>query len=410
MKNWRLHKGETIVYLVLWIVLFMAPVITLHFHRSGNVTLHWHDFTAEWVHFSIIFVIFLLHNFLLAPMLIYRKQRLLYFSCLVVIFGCFITFQCISSPVTEGPRPGMELSDQRPPDFDDRFDEMGPPPLPGEEGYRAPDIDSDKESKGAGMEGDKEPKGPEMEGDERKEHRPPFIFGQHDLMASLMLLFILGMNIGVKLYFKQRQDERRFIEQEKERLHQQLEYLRYQINPHFLMNTLNNIHALVDIDSERAKETIVELSKIMRYALYEGNHQMVPLAHDIAFLKSYIQLMQLRYTDKVDITVDVDFPLPDCTVPPMIFITFVENAFKHGISYQQESFIKIAITAANNKIVFSCKNSKAPKKTSDHPQEGGVGLQNVKKRMQLIYGEHYSLDIEDFPDSYNILLKLPLQS
>ncbi len=380
MINWRHSKGETIVYLVLWIVLFTAPVITMHFHRSGEVSLQWHDFTDEWIHFGIIFVIFLLHNFLLLPLLIYEHRRMLYFSSIAVIFCCFITFQCVNSPHgKEGERPDREFAEQRNPAFDNHHDEMGPPPLP-------PDVEDDKD---------------------RRDHRPPFIFGQHDLLASLMLLFILGMNIGVKLYFKQRQDERRFIELERENLHQHLEYLRYQINPHFLMNTLNNIHALVDIDSERAKETIVELSKIMRYALYEGNQQMVPLAHDIAFLRSYIQLMQLRYTNKVKISFHVAIELPDCNIPPMIFITFVENAFKHGVSYQQESFIDIAVRAENSYIVFECKNSIAPQNPSDHPKEGGVGLQNVKRRMELIYGSRYSLNIDNQNNLYNILLKIP---
>jgi len=396
MKNWRQPKGETIVYLVLWIVLFTAPLITMHFHNSGEMTLQWHDFTDEWIHFAIMFVIFLLHNYLLLPLLIYEKRRMLYFSSIAVIFGCFVLFQCVNSPLREGQRPDREFSERRHPAFDDRFDEMGPPPLP-------PDIE----------EGRQHPSNPKDDGGpgaRRMEEKPPIIFGQHDLLASLMLLFILGMNIGVKLYFKQRQDERRFIEMEKENLHQQLEYLRYQINPHFLMNTLNNIHALVDIDGERAKETILELSKLMRYALYEGNQQMVPLTHDIAFLKSYIHLMKMRYTEKVSICFDADEHLPDCTIPPMIFITFVENAFKHGVSYQQESFVDMAISAADGQLIFECKNSKVPKKNDDHPREGGVGLQNVKRRLQLIYGNQFSLKFKDEPDVYNILLKIPLQS
>ncbi len=393
MKNWRQPKGETIVYLVLWIVLFTAPLITMHFHNSGEVTLQWHDFTDEWIHFAIMFVIFLLHNYLLLPLLIYKKKRLHYFSSIIVIFGCFVFFQCVNSPLRENQRPDREFSEQRHPEFDDHFDEMGPPPLP-------PDVEEDRQRQST-------PKDDGGPGARRMEQRPPIIFGQHDLLASLMLFFILGMNIGVKLYFKQRQDERLFIELEKENLHQQLEYLRYQINPHFLMNTLNNIHALVDIDSERAKETIVELSKIMRYALYEGNEQLVPLAHDIAFLKSYIQLMQLRYINKVKISFHVAPDIPDCTIPPMIFITFVENAFKHGVSYQQESFVDIAISVQDSQIVFECKNSIAPKKPSDNPKEGGVGLQNVKRRMELIYGNRYTLNIDKKDNLYNILLKIP---
>ncbi len=394
MKMNHQHKGESLVYLVLWIVLFTAPIISLHFHNSGNVSIRWNDFTDEWLNIGVIFIIFLLHNYILAPLLIYQRRKMLYFSCLVIIVSCFIIFQCVHVP--EGHRKDhfQEIRGEGPRSFEDVYDPMGPPPLP-------QDVNRS----------DNDEHGPmNKEGRPDFADKPPIIFGQHDLLASLMLISILGMNIGVKLYFKQRQDERRYLELEKENLHQQLEYLRYQINPHFLMNTLNNIHALVDIDSERAKETIVELSKIMRYALYEGNHQTVPLLHDIAFLKSYIQLMQLRYTEKVSITFNVSDKLPDCVIPPMIFITFVENAFKHGVSYQQESFINISIMTDNEKIVFTCKNSKAPKKNGTHPDEGGVGLQNVKRRMLLIYGKRYDLNIDDLPDTYNIILKLPLLS
>ena len=117
---------------------------------------------------------------------------------------------------------------------------------------------------------------------------------------------------------------------EKENLNQQLEYLKYQINPHFFMNTLNNIHALVDIDPEKAKTTIVELSKMMRYLLYEGNNSLIPLHREVEFLRNYITLMKLRYTDKVKIDTDIPVSLPDRRLPPLLLITFVENAFKHG--------------------------------------------------------------------------------
>ena len=216
---------------------------------------------------------------------------------------------------------------------------------------------------------------------------------------------MMGMNIGIKLYFKQRGDRKRLEQLEKENLEQQLEYLKYQINPHFLMNTLNNIHALVDIDPEKSKETILELSKMMRFVLYEGNKQVVPLDREIAFLQNYIQLMKLRYTDKVKITVDVPKSLPNKEVPPLMFITFVENAFKHGVSYRQASFIDIAISIGEDKLVFDCRNSRIPKEDDKH---GGVGLTNVKKRLELIYGNRYTLDIKDEQDTYTVKLSLPL--
>ena len=171
------------------------------------------------------------------------------------------------------------------------------------------------------------------------------------------------------------------------------------------MNTLNNIHALVDIDPEKAKTTILELSKMMRFVLYEGNKAGVPLDREIAFLQNYITLMKLRYTDKVKISVKTPDSLPNKEVPPLMFITFVENAFKHGVSYRQESFIDIVMTASDHEIKFVCKNSKKPAEEDKH---GGVGLTNVKQRLDLIYGKNYTLDLNDGANTYTVTLTLPL--
>ena len=171
------------------------------------------------------------------------------------------------------------------------------------------------------------------------------------------------------------------------------------------MNTLNNIHALVDIDSEKAKATILELSKMMRFVLYEGNKAGVPLDREIAFLQNYITLMKLRYTDKVKISVKTPDSLPNKEVPPLMFITFVENAFKHGVSYRQESFIDIILTADDQGLQFICRNSKKPAEEDKH---GGVGLKNVKQRLNLIYGNNYELRLNDEPNTYTVTLTLPL--
>ena len=231
------------------------------------------------------------------------------------------------------------------------------------------------------------------------------MFGQHDLVSLIILILMMGMNVGVKLFFRQRGDRQKMEDLEKQNLEQQLEYLKYQINPHFFMNTLNNIHALVDIDSEKAKQTILELSKMMRFVLYEGNKQGVPLDREIAFLQNYITLMKLRYTDKVRITVDTPASMPNKEVPPLMFITFVENAFKHGVSYRQESFIEVKIETKEDHLVFSCRNSKIPKEDDKH---GGVGLTNVKQRLDLIYGDRYTLDINDEQNTYTVKLTIPL--
>ena len=171
------------------------------------------------------------------------------------------------------------------------------------------------------------------------------------------------------------------------------------------MNTLNNIHALVDIDPEEAKESIIELSKMMRYVLYDGNKQMSSLQKESDFIDNYIELMKLRYSDKVEIVVDRDKSFPDVLVAPLITITYVENAFKHGVSYRLKSFIHITSHVKDGRFLFSCVNSKHKESTEKH---GGVGLENTRKRLDLIYGDDYKLDIEDGEETYSVRLEIPL--
>jgi LytS/YehU family sensor histidine kinase len=216
---------------------------------------------------------------------------------------------------------------------------------------------------------------------------------------------MFGMNIGIKLFFKNRTDQKKLDDLQKKNLEQQLEYLKYQINPHFFMNTLNNIHALVDIDPEKAKDTILELSKMMRFILYEGDKSGVPLAREFDFIRHYVALMQLRYTNKVEILVDLPSEAPDKTVPPLMLISFIENAFKHGISYQQQSFVHIKVAIDGDKLHFNCSNSKAE---TPNQEKGGVGLANVKQRLRLLYDSNFELHIQDKPDTYIVELTIPL--
>lgn len=215
------------------------------------------------------------------------------------------------------------------------------------------------------------------------------------------------MNLGVKLYFKSQEDTKLLTQIDKHNLERQLEYLKYQVNPHFFMNTLNNIHALVDIDPERAKTTIVELSKMMRYILYEGNNRLIPLPREVQFLSNYVQLMRLRYTDKVSIRMSAPSNLPDVMIPPLLLIMFVENAFKHGISYRTESFVYITVDVKDDRLKFVCRNSKQPL-TLKEKKGGGMGLVNVRRRLDLLFQDTYTLKIEDRENEYDVSLDLPL--
>ena len=385
-------RQENVIYLVVWGLLFAAPLLSLYVRTAGNstATFDWAEMFVVWRTFVVYLLLFLVHNFLLAPLLTHGRRRVAYFSIVAVVLTAFTIYQCNSRP--EEPhrhRPPMEQQGRhRPPHFDE---------LP-------------RRGDGEGSQFDK-PR-------PQRRHRdvPPPIIGEHDILAVLVLILIFGANLGVKGYFRGREDSKRLVELERENLEQQLEYLRYQINPHFFMNTLNNIHALVDIDPEKAKETIVELSKMMRFVLYEGNKQGVPLSRELDFIRHYVTLMQLRYTDRVRITLDLPHEVPDRQIPPLILITFIENAFKHGVSYQRESFIEVKVCMEGDELKFSCRNSQSEKSQEEKLRvgdgtsgmKGGVGLANVRKRLNLLYGNRYALHIHDDADVYIVELNIPL--
>lgn len=386
---------ENLTYLALWLLLFLTPVVSMAIRVSAHeyMTFDWASVFRVWRIYLIYLAIFLIHNFILAPLLIYKHKKLMYFATTITLLGVFVIFQCSQKPqrpmaLDFKHQPGMMEKgphhDERPAReqgaFKGEHDDFFVPLPPPEDGP---------------MRDGKRP--------ERPEGKPPLSMGPADIINTIMVVLLLGMNLGIKLYFKSDRDAKEMQLLEKQNLEQQLEYLKYQINPHFFMNTLNNIHALVDIDSEKAKATILELSKLMRYVLYEGAKSSVPLGREVEFLNNYVTLMKLRYTDKVKINIDIPDVIPDHSVPPMLFITFVENAFKHGVSYQEPSYINMEMRFVGERVYFACANSKHAESTHEH---GGVGLANVKKRLELIYGDNYTLDIHDDEKEYSVKLDI----
>jgi len=393
-------RQENIVYWALWGLLFVTPVLSLYVRTVNDTELifDWQEVFIVWRQYAIYLLLFLLHNYILAPLLVYKQKWLVYSSLVVCMMGCFVFYQCQNRPdgMKKGPRPMTRHEQIMPsermqggPPEEDFFDHE-PPPF--EDGKHLEGKQPDSRSK--------RPFSPE-----HRYGRHPIMYGQHDFVGLIILMLMFGMNLGIKFYFKSRGDQKKLTALEKENLEQQLEYLKYQINPHFFMNTLNNIHALVDIDPEKAKDTILELSKMMRFVLYEGDKRGVPLNREFDFIRNYVTLMRLRYTDKVKISVDLPTEAPDKLVPPLMLITFIENAFKHGISYQHESFIDVKVGIEHERLRFQCRNSKADK---PNQEKGGVGLANVKQRLHLLYDNNFTLNIQDEPDIYNVELTIPL--
>lgn len=225
----------------------------------------------------------------------------------------------------------------------------------------------------------------------------------------LLGLFMFGANCAIKMMFKSIQDDQKIMALERQSLRAEMDYLKYQINPHFFMNTLNNIHALIDIDSEAAKETVIELSKMMRYVLYDSENAETSLKNDIRFVENYISLMKIRYTEDVDVKLQIgDIPV-GVKIPPLIFIVLVENAFKHGVSYDKPSYVDIRIGCEGGNAVCEVRNSRHIAMGVHKPN--GMGLENVRKRLDLLFGRNYELIIDDSnSEEYNVKLSIPISN
>lgn len=248
------------------------------------------------------------------------------------------------------------------------------------------------------------PPPPEREGRQLRENVGPGPM-RPEMMKMIIGILLIGADLGVYFFVESRRKERKMKELQAENLKQQLESLRYQINPHIFMNTLNNIHALVDIDPDKAKESIEEFSKMMRILLYEGDAPTIPLSKELSFIEHFISLMRLRYPVE-SVRIETDFPgeCPGVVVPPLVMASFVENAFKHGISYAADSSISVKVRLQDDKVVFRCANTSHK---SENSIPHGVGLENIRKRLSLLYGKTYSLLIEEDKGIYDVLMVLP---
>ena len=352
--------GENLLYLMVWMVIILVPVLNSKMLEEVHVSLE--NILIAWLKIAPYLLIFIIHNSLIAPRLLLRKHRYVWYLVvnlltitavfsLVAIYEKYAPYD--TEPYILNGNAMLLLSS-----------------------YTVMCL----------------------------------VFAQHFSMHHLGILlgfFITGLNMGIKLLYRSLRDEQQMEELKRQNLQAEMDYLRYQINPHFFMNTLNNIHALIDIDTEYAKSAVIELSKMMRYVLYESGSETISLKKDIQFIENYIELMRIRYDSSIDIRFDYPDSIPNkVAIPPLLLIVFVENAFKHGVSYNHASFIQIRIGYRDDAVTAVISNSRHEKSRSGTT---GIGLENVKKRLALIYQDNYTLAIDDSdPAVYTVKLIIPI--
>ena len=207
---------------------------------------------------------------------------------------------------------------------------------------------------------------------------------------ATMLLLITGFSVALKMTVRWFEVENERKELAKAKTEAELQNLKNQVNPHFLLNTLNNIYALIEFNAPKAQQAVMDLSKMLRHLLYDNNKMFVPLRQEVNFIQNYIELMRIRLPHNVELT--TEFSLSDTSgtlVSPLIFISLIENAFKHGISGDKPSFIDISLKECpDGTVEFSARNSSFPKLDSDK-SGSGIGLELVRKRLELIYPGKY---------------------
>jgi uncharacterized protein (DUF2164 family) len=334
---------EYMIIAFLFMVLFITPVL---FTRI-NGEISWTHVIKIWKDQSLLLPVFLINHWLFVPKILLKRRYVAYFISVVALIAVFSFSYYYYDVVINAPA-----------------------------GKRMP-VNSNR----------------------------PTPIEPYALLLMYSLL-IVGVDTGLCFSKKWHENEEHRNNLEKKNAEIQLEVLRNQISPHFFMNTLNNIYALIDRDTPKAKEAVMKLSKLMRYMLYENETGRVKLSREFEFIKSYIDLMKLRFADEMTVHLIIPSDYKDLEIPPMLFISYIENAFKYGPSYQNESFINIVFEIADNKLFFICHNTKHNEagKTLD----GGLGMKNNKIRLDLLFGTQYLLAVDSTEKLFSVSLSIPL--
>ncbi|MEI6061800.1 MAG: histidine kinase [Bacteroidota bacterium] len=358
MKSLRLDSGkiEFLLYLLVWTFVYSVP----YFSERSSGHINWHGVIKNWNHVTGFLVVFLVNVYILVPRFLLKKRYTNYFVLVTTLLALVIAVNMIS--------------------------ELGFPHHPGSviepyhDGSMLPALNAPM-------------------------RKPPIMAFADNLIICILLV---GAGTTIKLMSKWLNEEKLRKDAEKEQLKTNLALLKHQVSPHFFMNTLNNIHSLIEMDTEKAQDAVERLSTLMRYLLYDSAQNTIELKKEIEFIHSFISLMQLRHSDEVEVTILIPEQIPDIKIPPMLFISLLENAFKHGVSYPMKSYIYFEMLIHENTLDCIIKNSKHKTGVNQYDEYPGIGLENIKKSLNLLFGQDYKLEISDKENEFEVNLTIPV--
>lgn len=375
-------KNHRLIYAGLWLPMLLTPVAYMSLAYVGEGAFRRNGF---WHFAEFIFpfcVLFCIHHFLLVRKLFMQNRLKAYSVAVVFLLGIFVVVNNLDIVHSLHPQPekGFERNMRHVPEHSGNFCTAPPP---------------QERAQGEKLQG------------ERLGIGGPVPLA----MDFCIALLLIGANLSVALFVKYMNEKERNVELERNRLQLELEYLKAQLNPHFFMNMLNNIHGMVEINPSTAQEMIVELSRLMRYVLYDGVKEYIPLSAETNFITTYVALMRKRYSNK-KVSINLRLPRQSQMVgihlPPLLFIVLIENAFKHGISYLRHSSFDMTMDLTDGHILFHCCNNRGIPPENTQKRNGGIGLKNLRKRLELLYGQNYVLKIDDKKtDMYEVTLIIP---
>lgn len=347
-------KSFLLLYAIIWILVLISPYFRYIQDISPNA---WNRMIGDWTNLFLLLLLFLVNLFVLVPRLLFNDKRSQYFVIVTAMILAVSVISLIIHPI--GPPHPSGLSN--PPQeihLENTFNIL------------------------------------------------PFLGTILNNLISALL--IIGSSTAFELEYKWRSEQKLRKDAEKEQLKTNLALLRHQVSPHFFMNTLNNIHSLIEMDKEKAQDAIERLSTLMRYLLYDSAQNTINLKKEIDFIHSFISLMQLRHSDEVEVTTQIPEQIPDMQIPPMLFISLIENAFKHGTCYPLKSYIHFELQLDKTQLRCNIKNSKHPRKGDYHGEYSGIGLDNIRESLELLYQNDYQLDIFDKENEFEVRLTLPV--